>query len=230
MSRTIELLAASAFVSLAVWAAACGSGPVAAGGSSEGARAATTGDVHAREAAAAALGPQGDAICGDHWKWDGTRCAPLDVTAKNEAQRAAAGADAGTQASGGGGRSGDDDEGQGGPVGGSANVAQLIVEDVKVGGGAEAKSGDNVKIHYVGTLLQDGKEFDSSRKRGQPFEFRLGSGMVIKGFDRAVTGMKVGGLRKVTIPPELGYGRRGVPGTIPPNATLVFEIELLDVT
>jgi FKBP-type peptidyl-prolyl cis-trans isomerase FkpA len=108
-------------------------------------------------------------------------------------------------------------------------TANLIIVDGTVGTGTEAKSGDTVKIHYTGTLKDSGKEFDSSRARG-PFEFKLGTGMVIKGFDRGVTGMKVGGKRTLTIPPELGYGRKGAPPVIPPNATLVFEIELMDVS
>ena len=83
-------------------------------------------------------------------------------------------------------------------------------------------------MHYVGTLT-DGTKFDSSRDRGQGFDFKLGAGQVIKGWDQGVAGMKVGGVRKLTIPPELGYGARGYPPVIPPNSTLVFEVELLDV-
>ncbi|MBZ4332277.1 FKBP-type peptidyl-prolyl cis-trans isomerase [Corallococcus interemptor] len=104
----------------------------------------------------------------------------------------------------------------------------LGVEDVKVGTGAEAVSGKRVTVHYVGTLT-DGKKFDSSRDRGQGFTFPLGAGHVIQGWDQGVAGMKVGGIRKLTIPPELGYGSRGAAGVIPPNATLLFEVELLDV-
>ncbi|MCP3059179.1 FKBP-type peptidyl-prolyl cis-trans isomerase [Myxococcus sp. K38C18041901] len=104
----------------------------------------------------------------------------------------------------------------------------LKVEDSKVGTGAEATAGKSVTVHYVGTLT-DGKKFDSSRDRGQGFTFRLGAGQVIQGWDQGVAGMKVGGVRKLTIPPELGYGARGAGGVIPPNATLVFEVELLDV-
>ena len=105
---------------------------------------------------------------------------------------------------------------------------QLKIEDLRVGDGAEAKAGNNVVVHYVGTLT-DGKKFDSSRDRGQGFSFRLGAGKVIKGWDQGVAGMKIGGLRRLTIPASLGYGERGFPPVIPPNATLVFEVELLEV-
>ena len=107
-------------------------------------------------------------------------------------------------------------------------AAQLVIEELKVGDGAEAKSGQNVTVHYVGTLT-DGKKFDSSRDRGQGFSFELGAGQVIKGWDQGVAGMKVGGMRKLTIPPELAYGDRGFPGAIPPKSTLIFEVELLEV-
>lgn len=105
----------------------------------------------------------------------------------------------------------------------------LGIDDLVVGTGTEAAKGDTVKVHYVGTLT-DGKEFDSSRKHGEPFEFRVGARAVIKGWDEGVPGMKVGGKRKLTVPSSLGYGPRGMPPVIPANATLVFEIELLDVT
>lgn len=104
----------------------------------------------------------------------------------------------------------------------------LKIEDVKAGAGAEATSGKTVTVHYVGTLT-DGKKFDSSRDRGQGFSFRLGAGQVIQGWDQGVAGMKVGGVRKLTIPPEMGYGARGFPPVIPGNSTLLFEVELLDV-
>jgi FKBP-type peptidyl-prolyl cis-trans isomerase len=106
--------------------------------------------------------------------------------------------------------------------------AELVVEELKVGDGAEAKAGASVTVHYVGTLTS-GKKFDSSRDRGKGFSFRLGAGQVIKGWDQGVAGMKVGGLRKLTIPPHLAYGDRGFPGAIPPSSTLVFEVELLSV-
>ncbi|WP_437932108.1 FKBP-type peptidyl-prolyl cis-trans isomerase [Sorangium sp. So ce291] len=107
-------------------------------------------------------------------------------------------------------------------------TAQLGIEDVKEGTGAEAKPGHTVTVHYVGTLT-NGNKFDSSRDRGQGFSFNLGAGQVIKGWDQGVAGMKIGGIRKLTIPPELGYGARGFPPVIPPNSTLLFEVELLSV-
>ena len=104
----------------------------------------------------------------------------------------------------------------------------LKYEDLKVGTGDEAKAGDTVEVHYTG-WLKDGKKFDSSLDRGKPFSFKLGAGMVIKGWDQGVAGMTVGGKRKLTIPPELGYGARGAGNVIPPNAELTFEVELLKV-
>lgn len=101
------------------------------------------------------------------------------------------------------------------------------IEDLKVGTGAEATTGKTVSVHYVGTLT-DGTKFDSSRDRGEPFSFKLGNGDVIKGWDQGVAGMKVGGKRKLTIPPDLAYGSRAI-GSIPANSTLVFEVELLAV-
>ena len=105
---------------------------------------------------------------------------------------------------------------------------KLIIEDVVVGTGAEAVAGKTVTVHYTGTFT-DGNKFDSSLDRGQPFSFVLGAGQVIKGWDDGVAGMKVGGKRKLTIPGDLAYGPQGRPGAIPPNATLLFEVELLDV-
>jgi FKBP-type peptidyl-prolyl cis-trans isomerase FkpA len=104
----------------------------------------------------------------------------------------------------------------------------LKYTDDQVGTGVEALAGKTVSVHYTGWLT-DGTKFDSSKDRGQPFQFPLGAGRVIKGWDEGVAGMKVGGKRTLVIPPDLGYGARGAPGAIPPNATLKFEVELLDV-
>ena len=104
----------------------------------------------------------------------------------------------------------------------------LIIEDLTVGDGDEARAGQFVSVHYTGWLT-DGKKFDSSKDRDDPFEFGLGARQVISGWDEGVQGMKVGGTRKLTIPPNLGYGARGAGGVIPPNATLVFEVELLAI-
>ena len=104
----------------------------------------------------------------------------------------------------------------------------LIIEDVTVGEGAVAAAGQKVTVHYTGWLT-NGTKFDSSKDRNDPFVFPLGGGRVIKGWDEGVQGMKVGGKRKLTIPPALGYGSRGAGSVIPPNATLVFEVELLGV-
>ncbi|MBW0434432.1 FKBP-type peptidyl-prolyl cis-trans isomerase [Leptospira yasudae] len=109
-----------------------------------------------------------------------------------------------------------------------AFAEDLVIKDIRVGTGKEAFSGSNVTVHYVGTLT-NGKKFDSSRDRRTPFTFNLGAGEVIKGWDRGVRGMKEGGIRKLTIPPELGYGSRGAGAAIPPNSTLIFEVELLKV-
>jgi len=104
----------------------------------------------------------------------------------------------------------------------------LIVEDIDIGVGAAAAAGQKVTVHYTGWLT-NGTKFDSSKDRNDPFVFPLGGGRVIKGWDEGVQGMKVGGKRKLTIPPALGYGSRGAGSVIPPNATLVFEVELLGV-
>jgi len=104
----------------------------------------------------------------------------------------------------------------------------LEIVDIKVGTGALAQAGKHVSVHYVGTLT-NGTKFDSSRDRNEGFDFTLGGGEVIKGWDQGVAGMKVGGVRKLTIPPELAYGARGFPPVIPANSTLVFEVELLSV-
>jgi FKBP-type peptidyl-prolyl cis-trans isomerase len=100
--------------------------------------------------------------------------------------------------------------------------------ELKKGEGTAAKAGDSVQVHYTGTL-KDGKQFDSTLDRKAPFAFDLGGGKVIKGFDEGVTGMKIGGKRKVIIPPELGYGKTGAGNIIPPDAELIFEIELLTI-
>jgi FKBP-type peptidyl-prolyl cis-trans isomerase FkpA len=108
----------------------------------------------------------------------------------------------------------------------------LQFEDTRVGSGAEARDGDHVRVHYTGWLFNEGVQgtkFDSSKDRNDPFEFGLGAGHVIRGWDEGVQGMKVGGTRRLVIPPALGYGARGAGGVIPPHATLLFEVELLAV-
>ena len=108
----------------------------------------------------------------------------------------------------------------------NTTASGLIIEDLIVGSGAEASAGQEVTVHYTGWLT-NGTKFDSSKDRDDPFVFPLGGGRVIRGWDEGVQGMKIGGKRKLTISPELGYGARGAGGVIPPNATLVFEVELL---
>lgn len=155
--------------------------------------------------------PRGnDPICGVHSKWTGSRCvvAEDDDKAGLTENRAAAMAREGKRPSGGG--------------------DTLGIEDITVGTGREVRTGDIVKVHYTGTL-EDGSVFDSSRSKGTPFEFHVGQGEVIKGFDRGILGMKVGGRRKVRIPYVLGYGVEGSPPRIPPRANLTFDLELMDV-
>ncbi len=108
------------------------------------------------------------------------------------------------------------------------SASGLVYEDITVGSGASAQAGQQVSVHYTGWLV-DGAKFDSSKDRNDPFNFKLGAGNVIKGWDEGVQGMQVGGVRKLTIPPQLGYGARGAGGVIPPNATLIFEVELLGI-
>ena len=118
---------------------------------------------------------------------------------------------------------------------GQSNITELIRTDETTGSGHEAAAGRTVTVHYTGWLYDQskpdhkGKKFDSSRDRGEPFAFRLGRGQVIRGWDEGVAGMKVGGRRTLTIPPDYGYGAQGAGGAIPPNATLIFDVELLDV-
>ena len=114
----------------------------------------------------------------------------------------------------------------------TTTASGLIIEEISVGSGDEASAGQQVSVHYTGWLFyggEKGKKFDSSKDRNEPFAFSLGGGNVIRGWDEGVAGMKVGGSRVLTIPPELGYGSRGAGGVIPPNATLIFEVELLGV-
>ena len=118
---------------------------------------------------------------------------------------------------------------------GQSNITELTKQDTRAGDGNEATAGRTVTVHYTGWLYDatkadhKGTKFDSSRDRNEPFTFPLGGGQVIRGWDEGVVGMKVGGQRTLTIPPDFGYGARGAGGVIPPNATLVFDVELLDV-
>lgn len=154
---------------------------------------------------------RGDAICGFGWKWDGKRCIRSE---EHTGTSIAKGPTTATPSA---------------TVGSTTTSAGgLQVTEVKIGSGAEAHIGDTIRVHYTGSL-PNGTVFDSSHPRGEPLEFRIGSGQVIRGFDRGVTGMRVGGVRKVVIPPDLGYGKRGSPPIIPPNATLVFELELVEI-
>lgn len=107
------------------------------------------------------------------------------------------------------------------------NFNSMVIDDIKLGTGDAVKEGDTVAVHYVGNL-QGGAEFDNSRKRGTPFEFTVGKGMVIEGWDKGLVGMQVGGQRALVIPPEMAYGEQGI-GPIPPNSTLVFMIELVEI-
>lgn len=117
----------------------------------------------------------------------------------------------------------------------NSGISELQMVDTKVGAGAEARPGRVVRVHYTGWLYDEGQadkrgaKFDSSKDRNEPFEFPLGGGQVIPGWDQGFAGMKVGGTRVLTIPPAMGYGARGAGGVIPPNATLIFDVELLAV-
>jgi peptidylprolyl isomerase len=115
-----------------------------------------------------------------------------------------------------------------GPIEG-APPADLLIEDITVGDGDEAKPGQQVNVHYVGVAYSTGQEFDASYDRGAPLDFQLGAGRVIQGWDQGVAGMKVGGRRKLTIPPHLGYGAQGAGGVIKPNETLIFVVDLVGV-
>ncbi|MEV6633132.1 FKBP-type peptidyl-prolyl cis-trans isomerase [Actinoplanes sp. NPDC051470] len=115
-----------------------------------------------------------------------------------------------------------------GPITGEP-PAELLIEDITPGDGDEAKPGQYVSVHYVGVAHSSGKEFDASYNRGEPFEFELGGGRVIAGWDKGVAGMRVGGRRRLTVPPHLGYGAQGAPGAIKPNETLIFVVDLLGV-
>jgi FKBP-type peptidyl-prolyl cis-trans isomerase len=159
-----------------------------------------------------------DPICGQGWRWDGVHCVASAFGSGDVAS--ASSSSSGGDSADGKAKSNDHEAVAKGP--------HVTIEEIKIGSGAEAHENSHVRIHYVGKLT-DGTTFDSSRDRNEPFSFTIGIGEVIRGFDQGVTGMKVGGLRHVTIPPALGYGRHGAPPKIPPDATLKFEIELLGV-
>lgn len=110
----------------------------------------------------------------------------------------------------------------------TSSSGELLMEDINLGTGEEAQIGDTVEVHYTGTL-EDGTKFDSSKDRNQTFSFTIGKGQVIEGWEKGVPGMKVGGTRKLTIPSDMAYGERGVPGAIPGGATLIFEVELISI-
>jgi len=151
-------------------------------------------------------GDRGDPICGPDFRWDGTRCLHTEPKVGSSPTTALAG--------GGSSR--------------TPSFTNLQVVDLNVGTGQEVHTGDLVSVHYTGALA-DGTVFDSSRPRGKPLQFRVGAKQVIPGFERGVVGMKVGGIRRLTIPPDLGYGNKGVPPVIPPKATLTFEVELVSI-
>ena len=113
---------------------------------------------------------------------------------------------------------------------GEAPPAELVIEDIEVGTGEEAKSGQNVEVHYDGNAWSTRQQFDASWDRGETFSFRLGAGQVIGGWDKGVAGMKIGGRRRLVIPPDLGYGSRGAGGVIKPNETLVFVVDLIGLS
>ena len=113
---------------------------------------------------------------------------------------------------------------------GEAPPAEMVIEDLEVGDGTEATSGSNVEVHYVGVSWRTRQQFDASWDRGDTFEFRLGAGQVIAGWDEGVAGMKVGGRRRLVLPPDKAYGKRGAGGAIGPNETLVFVVDLLGVS
>ncbi len=196
---------------------------VACGGPLEGASA-PSGSAHVASSTAAPpptsplpAESAADSICGQGWRWDGTHCVASALG--SETELASSSSHDG---------SGNSDAKKHDQEQAAAKGPHVQIEDIKIGTGAEAHENSHVRIHYVGKLT-DGTTFDSSRDRNEPFSFTIGIGEVIRGFDQGVTGMKVGGLRRVTIPPALGYGRRGAPPKIPPDATLHFEIELLGV-